>query len=358
MSSTTGRAESRVTIADVARQAGVSVPTVSKVLNNRDDVSPDTRDLVSGVLASSGYRPRRRQREAPAGPLLVELVITDLTSAYALEVLAGAEAGAARSGAGLVVSAAHDRDGEDRSWLSALRARRPRGVVLVVNRFGGGSVEEVASLGAPVVLLDPAGSSDPALPTVGATNFAGGVAATEHLLGLGHRRVAVITGAPFLLCSQERLEGYRAAMARAGAPVDEALVQPGDFTAEGGQRAAATLLDLPEPPTAVFAGSDLMASGVYQEARRRGLRVPDDLSVVGFDDVAMVRYMSPPLTTVRQPLGEMASESVRMVVDDVRSRDGGAPRRPQVGGVSSRGVAPHVQLATRLVVRESTAPPR
>ncbi len=358
MSSTTGRAEGRVTIADVARQAGVSVPTVSKVLNNRDDVAPDTRDLVSGVLATSGYRPRRRQRETPASPLLVELVITDLASAYALEVLAGAEAGAARAGAGLVISAAHDHSGEDRSWLTALRARRPRGVVLVINRFGGGSVEDVSSLGAPVVLLDPAGSSDPSLPTVGATNFSGGVAATEHLLGLGHRRIAVITGVPFLLCSQERLEGYRAAMARAGAPVDEALVRQGDFTADGGQRAAAALLDLPEPPTAVFAGSDLMASGVYQEARRRGLRVPDDLSVVGFDDVTMVRFMSPPLTTVRQPLGEMAGESVRLVVEAARSADGASSPRGRPGGPADGAPAPHVQLATRLVVRESTAPPR
>jgi len=353
MSSTTGRAPGRITIADVAREAGVSVPTVSKVLNGRDDVAPHTRDRVSGVLASSGYRPRRRLREALPQARLVEMVITDLASAYALEVLGGAEEAAARAGAGLVVNAAHDHDGEERSWLRALRSRRPSGVVLVINRFGGGSVEDVASLEAPVVLLDPAGSSDPSLPTVGATNFAGGVAATEHLIGLGHRRIAVITGVPFLLCSQERLEGHRAAMARAGLPVDEALVQQGDFTGDGGQRAAAALLDLPEPPTAVFAGSDLTASGVYQEVRRRGLRVPDDLSVVGFDDVSMCRWMSPPLTTVRQPLADMAGEAVRLVLEAAEST--GTPSRRSVG---HDGRAPHLQLATRLVVRESTAPPR
>ncbi|TNM64261.1 substrate-binding domain-containing protein [Streptomyces sp. NP160] len=352
MSSTTGRAEGRITIADVARQAGVSVPTVSKVLNGRDDVAPDTRDLVSGVIASSGYRPRRRVREHRVDVPTVELVITDLTTAYALEVLAGAEAGAARAGAGLLVSAAHDDVGEDRAWLHALRARRPSGVVLVINRFGGGSAEDVASLGAPVVLLDPAGSSDPSLPTVGATNFAGGVTATEHLLSLGHRRIAVITGIPELLCSQERLEGHRAAMARAGLAVDESLVHGGDFSADGGQRAAVALLDHPDPPTAIFAGSDLMASGVYQEARRRGLRVPEDLSVIGFDDVSMCQYMSPPLTTVRQPLGEMAGESVRMVLEEVRARRKGVPPRPRTAVP-----APHLQLATRLVVRESTAPP-
>lgn len=353
MSSATGRAEARITIADVARQAGVSVPTVSKVLNGRGDVAPDTRDLVSGVIASTGYRPRRRQREQRLDAMLVELVITDLASAYALEVLAGAEDGASRAGAGLVVNAAHDHDGGDRSWLGALRARRPSGVVLVINRFGGGSAEDVASLGAPVVLLDPAGSSDPSLPTVGATNFAGGVTATEHLLSLGHRRIATITGVPFLLCSQERLEGYRAAMARAGVPTDETLVEQGDFTAVGGQRAATALLDRHDPPTAIFAGSDLMASGVYQEARRRGLRVPEDLSVVGFDDVSMCQYMSPPLTTVRQPLGEMAAESVRMVLEEVRARRDGVAPRPRTDSA-----APHLQLATRLVLRESTAPPR
>ncbi|PWJ55220.1 LacI family transcriptional regulator [Quadrisphaera granulorum] len=341
----------RVTIADVARRAGVSVPTVSKVLNGRDDVAPATRDHVTEVITTTGYRPRRRQQEPRSGAPLVELVITDLTSAYALEVLAGAEESASRAGAGLVVNAAHDHDGGDRSWLRALRERRPSGVVLVINRFGGGSAEDVASLGAPVVLLDPAGSSDPSLPTVGATNFAGGVTATEHLLSLGHRRIATITGLPFLLCSQERLEGYRAAMARAGVPVDESLVAEGDFTAAGGQRAAVALLDHPNPPTAIFAGSDLMASGVYQEARCRGLHVPDDLSVVGFDDVSMCQYLSPPLTTVRQPLGEMAGESVRMVLDAVRERRAGPSARPQ------RDTAPHLQLATRLVVRESTAAP-
>lgn len=217
--------------------------------------------------------------------------------------------------------------------------------MLVVNRLAEHAVERLAELHAPVVLLDPVGSASPSMPTVGATNFAGGVAATEHLLGLGHRRIAVITGMPYLLCSQERLEGYRAAMARAGVAVDETLVHHGDFLSGGGRAAGATLLDLAEPPTAIFAGSDMQAIGVYEEARTRGLHVPEDLSVVGFDDISLCTYLSPPLTTVHQPLAAMAGEAVRMVLE-LAHDDGRGARAPA-----------HRQLSTHLVERASTAAP-
>ncbi len=332
-------AAQRVTIADVARTAGVSVPTVSKVLNHRADVSSDTRERVQQAITSHGYR--RRTRSGRPRAALVDLVVAELDSPYFLEVLTGAEQAAARAGVGLVVTSAHGHEPRGGDWLATLTARRSSGIVMVVSVFDSSTLARLADLATPLVLLDPVGGSDPTLPTVGATNWSGGLAATEHLLSLGHRRVAVITGPPELVCSQERLEGYRAAMGRAGIAVDDDLVRFGDFQPDGGQRAAAELLALPDPPTAIFAGSDMQASGVYQEARAHGLRVPEDLSVVGFDDLRISRHLSPPLTTVRQPLAQMAAEAVRMTLEASRHGFTSPP--------------PRLELATSLTLRDSTA---
>jgi LacI family transcriptional regulator len=197
-------------------------------------------------------------------------------------------------------------------------------------------------VGVPVVLVDQVGSSDQSLPTVAATDWAGGRDATEHLLRLGHRRIWFITGPVEQICHRDRLSVYRAALRRAGVDYDAGLVRHGDSLVSGGRIRGAELLGLPEPPTAVISGSDEQAYGVYQAARERGVRIPADLSVVGFDDVELCQWVSPPLTTVRQPLAEMAREATRMVIE--LSRDG------------SR-VTPRVELATAVIERESTAPP-
>jgi LacI family transcriptional regulator len=186
------------------------------------------------------------------------------------------------------------------------------------------------------------GGYDRGVPTIGATNWDGGFAATEHLTELGHRRIGIITGPTDVQCSQQRLDGYRAALGRAGIGLDEALVRPGNFHADSGRRAAAELLDLADPPTAIFAESDLQARGVYDEVHERGLRIPGDLSVVGFDDVDACLWMTPRLTTVRQPLAQMAVLAVRNVLKS--SDDSAEPLR--------------LELSTSLVVRESTAPPK
>ncbi len=158
------------------------------------------------------------------------------------------------------------------------------------------------------MIVDPAGEPVHDTPSVGATNWSGGVAATRHLLGLGHRRIGVITGPEEILCSRARLDGYRAAMDAAGAPIDPALIRFGDFHVQSGVERARSMLGLPDPPTAIFAANDLMALGVYQAAREARLQIPEDLSVVGFDDLPVAGWVSPPLTTVRQPLAEMAIE--------------------------------------------------
>jgi len=194
----------------------------------------------------------------------------------------------------------------------------------------------------PFVIVDPAGDPSPEVPAVGSANWAGGLAAVRHLIDLGHKRIAAITGPEDMMCSLARIDGYRSAMNAAGLPVKEEWIRFGDFHRSGGARHAADLLALPEPPTAIFAGSDLQALGVLETARSLGLRVPDDLSLVGYDDIPLANWVSPRLTTVHQPLRQMGSEATRLAI---RLAEG-----PIVGGT------PRMDLATSLVVRESTAP--
>ncbi len=331
----------KVTITEIAREAGVSVPTVSRVVNGRSDVSPATRARVEDLLQRHGYQ---RRPPAPGDrAALLDLVFNDLDSPWAVEIIRGVEEVAHEAGVGTVVSAIHDRAGAARQWMTNLRARASDGVILVTSVLEPGLHDELRRLGVPLVVVDPAGSPVTEAPTVGATNWAGGMAATEHLLGLGHRRIGFIEGPPRLLCSRARLDGYRAALDVAGVPVDDTLIVPGDFYHESGFTGCNQLLDLAEPPTAVFAASDQMALGAIEALRRRGLRVPEDMSVLGFDDLPEVRWSAPPLTTVRQPLAEMGKLAARFVLDLARS----------VAPASSR-----VELATELVVRASTAEPR
>jgi LacI family transcriptional regulator len=331
-------AAERVTIAMVAREAGVSVPTVSKVLNGRDQVNADTRDRVQNALLSTGYRRRGRSEASKVG--LVDFVITELDTAWACELLRGAEQEAYRLGASLVLTVTHDRRSHPREWLKTLASRATDGVVLVVSSYKQVSAEKLRPIDTPFVVIDQVGGYDQGIPTIGAANWAGGFAATEHLAGLGHRRIAMITGPKDVRCSQDRLDGYRAALGRAGLTPDESLVRTGDFYAEGGRRGAAELLDLADPPTAIFAGSDQQARGVYDEAHARGLRIPDDLSVVGFDDVDVCEWMSPRLTTIRQPLAQMAGMAIRNVLETVHT-----PGEPPL----------RVELSTKLILRESTS---
>jgi LacI family transcriptional regulator len=330
----------RITITAIAKEAGVSVPTVSRVVNGRSDVSPQTRARVEEILRRHGYRRRTARSRGPAG--LVDLVFNDLDSPWAVEIIRGVEDVAHATGVGTVLSAIHRRSSSTRQWLQNLRARATDGVILVLTDLPLPIHAELRRLGVPVVVVDPVGAPAMEVPTIGATNWTGGMQATEHLISLGHRRIGFIAGPPRLLCSRARLDGYRAALEAAGLDVDRELLRQGDFYHESGFAGGASLLDAGQPPTAIFASSDQMALGVHEAVRQRGLRVPDDVSVVGFDDLPEVRWSSPPLTTVRQPLSEMGQLAARTVL------------RLAAG---ERIESLRVELATDLVVRDSTAPP-
>jgi LacI family transcriptional regulator len=335
-----GAGKERVTIAAIAAQAGVSVATVSKVLNGRDEVASATRERVQLLLDEAAYE--RRRRAAPKRAGLVDVVIATLDTPWAFEVLRGAEKEAHRLGASLILTVTHDRHDQPREWIKTLAARRTDGAVFVVSRVHQRVVRRLRTLSVPLVVVDPVGLSGAEVPSIGCTNWAGGASATEHLIELGHRRIAVIGGPPEMMCSQERIAGHQAALSRAGIPMSRSLVRHGDFYVEGGRKAAAALLGLREPPTAIFAGSDEQARGVYDEAHARGLRIPEDLSVVGFDDVDVCEWMSPRLTTVRQPIAQMAALAIRTVLQDP----------PPSSETPNR-----IELSTTLVVRNSTAPP-
>lgn len=320
----------------IAREAGVSVATVSKALNGRSDVSPRTRRLINEVLERRGHRPRPRPRRGT----MVDVVVPGLGSPYAMAILGGVENAAWRLGVDLVVSAVADRTRNGQpppAWLDRIGARDSAGVLLVRTSPTAAQRAWLADHGIPAVIIDPRRDAPPGVPVVASANRAAGRAATAHLIGLGHERIAIVTGRPGVPCAIERLDGYREAMATAGLPVDPGWKTCGSFQSEPARQATVAMFGaLPVPPTAVFACSDAMAVGVFQALAELGLRVPGDVSVIGFDDSVAAVHVTPALTTVRQPWPELGAAALAALLS------GDPPIR--------------VELPTGIVVRHSTAP--
>ncbi|GIE33838.1 transcriptional regulator [Actinoplanes italicus] len=325
-----------VTISYIAETAGVSVPTVSKVINGRSGVAADTRARVEALITQYGYR-----KSSPAQRSnLMELVVDELEHQWGVEIIRGVQEVVREHRIGLVLTEFGPERSTIRYWIDDTIARRPDCIVTVA-QLSESEQNQLRARGIPFVVLDPGSELPDDVPYVGATNWNGGRSATRHLIGLGHRDIAVIGGPDQLFC-QARLDGHRSALQSAGLPVHDDDVARAPLTAEGGHEAALRLLRRSGRPTAIFAGNDLQAVGVYRAARTLGLRVPADLSVVGFDDLPIATMIDPPLTTVRQPLTEMA-----MAATELALALGRGETATQTG----------IELATRLIVRESTAPP-
>jgi LacI family transcriptional regulator, xylobiose transport system transcriptional regulator len=328
-----------LTIATIARLAGVSAPTVSKVLNGRSGVAPETRRRVEGLLRDQGYRRPEKVTRAP----LLEVAFYGMLAPLAVDVLRGVKQVAVEHGVAVGFTDVLRESSTGRDWAQDLLVRRPTGVVAV----NMGAMPEQHGLlnasGIPIVVVDPTSEPLEWIPSVSAANRRGGIVAARHLLDLGHRRIAVISGPPHQLCARARLDGVRSALEAARVPLDERLIWPGMwFSFEDGFSHGRELLRLPEPPTAVLCGNDLQAFGVFEAARQSGLRVPQDLSVVGFDDIAYARWSGPQLTTVHQPFAEMGATAAEIVL---ALAAGEAIRQS------------HVELAVQLVIRDSTAAP-
>jgi LacI family transcriptional regulator len=301
----------RVTINDVARTAGVSVATVSKVINGRYGVSASTLVKVQEVIEQLGYesslvaRSLRSSRTNVIGILVAEF------EPFSTELLKGTSQAIAGTGYELLAysggGSTTPKVGWEKRYLSRLSGTLIDGAILVTP-----TVVEADS-GVPVVAVDP--HAGPAgLPTIDSDNFAGAVTATEHLLRLGHRRIGFLAGRPDLESSRLREEGYRAALASAGIAVDPELVRVAGYRRETAHSPAHELLTLDQPPTAIFAANDQSALGTLDVARDLGLSVPDDLSLIGFDNIPESAMTTPPLTTINQPIQRMGSEAITLLI--------------------------------------------
>lgn len=329
----------RPTIASIAAEASVSTSTVSKVLNGRFGVSDTTRARVEDLLDQHGYIPRGSGKTSAA---FIELVFNELDSAWAMELIKGVGRIARASGLSVILTESGDRHTPAPDWIDGVLHRRPVGVILVLSDLPSAHRRQLRTRGIPFVVVDPAGDPAPDVPAIGATNFQGGVLAARHLIELGHSRVGLVCGPQDVMAVRARIAGFRSTLEAAGLPLTSELIVPGDYQVPSGFEGGRRLLLLPERPTAIFAVNDLQAFGVYEAARSLGVRIPIDLSVVGFDDLEAAKWAGPPLTTVRQPLTEMAEEATRLIMR-LRNQE----RPDQI----------RVDLATSLIVRGSTAPP-
>jgi LacI family transcriptional regulator len=336
----------RPTSADVATEAGVSRTTVSFVLNGRTDVRipDDTRRRVLDAAERLGYHPHGPARQLAGGRSHVIALVLQQTpeqvaaDAILADTLRGL-ASAARPGGFRVMVEPTSPAEPSTSYASLIRAGQADGLVISGPRLDDPELPGLIGDGAPIVLQG--GLPDVAVPSVDVDNVAGARVAVEHLIGLGHRRIACITNADLVYtAAQERLTGYRQALEAAGIAVDERLIATGGFDAPSGHRAMETLLGRAEFD-AVFVASDVVALGAIGALRQAGKRIPDDVSVVGFDDIPLAAFFHPPLTTVRLPAFELGQAAGRALLE--RIADATPPRR--------------TLLPTELIVRASTAPP-
>jgi LacI family transcriptional regulator len=327
-----------VTIGDVATRAGVSIATVSKVINGRYGVAPATLAKVQAVIDELGYesslvaRSLRSQRTNVIG-----IVVADIEP-FSAQLLKGAGAAIRERGYELIVysGSGHGKDnsGWERRYISRLGGTLTDGIVLVTP-----TVVDVSDA-TPIVAVDPH-TGPSSLPSVHADNLAGAMTATEHLVGLGHRRIGFLAGRPDLESARQREQGYRAALAAAGIAVDPQLIRVGGYEPDMSRDAARQLLVLDDRPTAIFAANDLSAIETVQVAHSLGLVIPGDLSVIGFDNIPESALIDTPLTTIDQSIHEMGRQAVELLIDLI---DGNTDRPRQV------------TLPTRLVVRQSCGP--
>lgn len=329
----------RITIADVATRAGVSKTTVSRVLNGKSDLDEGTAARVRQIIETLGYVPSSGAVGLARGRTgVVGVLIPSLTWPWMGEVLQGVIDALETASHGVMLFTCNRGDESMRRFASQVSAKSFDGLVVIEPE---GTLDYIAGLhaeGLPVVMIDDR-SRQPQFPSVATTNFAGAESAARHLLATGRRRPVVIRGCDGFGCTTERLEGFAQAFSEAGLPIDADRVTPGDFTFDGGRLAIEGFLEAGIEFDSVFAHNDLSAAGALRSLRAAGMRVPDDVAVVGFDDVPLAAVIEPALTSVHQPLREMGTAAAGILLAEVHGTPKSAPR--------------HV-IATTLVVRDST----
>jgi LacI family transcriptional regulator len=343
------RSRGSITIEDVAREAGVSAMTVSRVINKEKNVREETRKTVLQTIERMNYSPNTAARNLAAGEAThIGLLYSNPSAAYLSQFLVGALEAARKAGSHLVIEPCESEDEAEQGEVGRRFANaEAEGVILPPPLSESVAIlTELALAKTPVVTV-AMGKLYPNALNVRIDDYAAAREMTDYLIGLGHRRIALITGDPTHIAATERERGFRTAVAEAGLRGEDVAVEQGMFTFRSGLDAAEKLLDRAVPPTAIFASNDDMAAAVVSVAHRRGLEVPGDLTVVGFDDTSPATTVWPELTTIRQPVSAMAAAAVELLLADLRHRRSGS------GGLSQEIVLDH-----ELIIRESSGPPR
>src|SRR5215212_2802694 len=311
----------RPTIYDVARLAGVSTATVSRALNGTGQIAPSTRATIEAAVDQLGYRPNTIARSlVTKSTQTIALLLPDISNPFYAALVSGIQEAALGHGHTMLLCTTESDAEREEHYLRVLRAKQVDGALVDGLVLPSDRIARFVEEGFPIVCLDRDIDSR-SIPLVQVDNRAGGRLATEHLLALGHTRIAHVTGAGELGISDERLAGYRDALTGAGLPVDFQLVEEGRFTDDGGHDAARRLLEREPGVTAIFAANDLSALGVLNAVAEAGKRVPDDVSVVGFDDLHLSAYTAPPLTTIRQPAVEIATLATEILIGLTKGRE-------------------------------------
>jgi DNA-binding LacI/PurR family transcriptional regulator len=328
-----------VTIFDVAERAGVSISTVSRVLNNRDRVHASTRERVLKAVRELNY-----QRNALAQSLATQktnmmgLVIPMVNDPFFFEIVRGVEDAATAKGYSLLI-ASQPHPAQEHRYLNLFRRGYVDAMVLTAADIQEHEVKQVIEQGVPVVLVQQYHKS---ISSFGVDNYGGACTMARHLLGLGYRRIAYITGTDYTIDNAERLRGLRDCLAEHGLDLPDTHIASGDYRHGSGYDAMKSLLHLPQRPEAVFAANDQMALDAIRAAKDYGLHVPDDIAVVGYDDISLAHYVDPPLTTVAQPAYELGYQAASLALEIIDTRHNGREPEPK-----------HVNLPTKLVVRRS-----
>jgi LacI family transcriptional regulator len=334
---------SKVTIMDVAAEADVSYGTVSRVINNSDHVKQETRERVLAAMRRLGYVANRQARSLAGGKTnSVGVLVPDLGTGYIGEIIRGIDSELWLSNLDLILYTTHRTASKEANYVANLAKGMVDGLLLVLPRSPADFIGTLTERNFPFVLIDHQGIGKDC-PAVGAANWQGGFTATEYLIKLGHQRIGFITGWKDLGCALDRLDGYRSALRTNHIPDDPKLIYEGTFFQPDGFTGALNLLDLSDPPTAIFASNDVMAMGVMDAVRHKGLRVPDDVSVIGFDDIPQSSLIRPALTTIRQPLEKMGRVATQMLLESLSH-----PQK-NIG---------RIELPTELIVRDSCQAPQ
>ena len=334
----------QVSIKDIARSAGLSHSTISRALRDSSLVNPETRRRIQKLAKDMNYTPDAWARSLVLRRTqTIGVVVTSISDPLIAEVIQEIESAAYESDFSIILASSAAEPGRELAAVRMLRSKRVDGVIVTSSRIGALYREHLRQIGVPIVLINSHSEQEGRYSySVTVDNFQGGFLAARHLIGLGHRRIAYIDGPEGHSSSTGRRGGYRKALEEAGVPFDPSLAIPGDERITGGAHAVPILMDRADPPTAIFCYNDLTAFGVLRAVASRGISVPRELSVVGFDDIELARSVSPSLTTIAQPKGDLGRRSMRMLLSLMRTEN------PEEDRISD------IVLPGELIVREST----